>query len=170
MSAAVNRIEPTPERVRKRDLERPEEGVVVTDDQGRALERAIVHRSVDLLRRLLDRSAISLEMHLAAVMFRDTFRKAALDQLHAANWDREVRTVGHAPEAPGHKIEGARRRVGEALDAIGGPASLCGSVTWHVVGLELDLKSWALEHRRNPQLAVGLLVGALEQLVRFYRL
>jgi uncharacterized protein DUF6456 len=168
--SVARRIEPTPERARKGDLERPVDGVVVTDGAGRAVERTLVHRSVDLLGRLLDRNAISLQMHMAAAMFRDTFRKACLDSLHSSDWMREVHATGHVPDAPGARIEGARRRVLEALDHLGGAASLCGSVTWHVVGLELPLKDWARQHQRNPQLGVGLLVAALEQLVRFYRL
>ena len=38
----------------------------------------------------------------------------------------------------------ARRRVGQALDALGGLGSPAGSCVWHVVGLQRSIREWAM--------------------------
>ena len=60
----------------------------------------------------------------------------------------------------------ARRRVQDALDALGGLSSPAGSCVWHVVGRQRSLRDWALRQcwsgRPLPQgHAQGILVAAL---------
>ena len=38
----------------------------------------------------------------------------------------------------------ARRRIGGALDALGGLGSPAGSCVWHVVGLQRSIREWAM--------------------------
>lgn len=57
------------------------------------------------------------------------------------------------------------------LQAVGGINSKAGSVLWHIVGLEKSILQWCREHNdqklsRNE--VVGLLVGTLETLARYY--
>jgi hypothetical protein len=42
----------------------------------------------------------------------------------------------------------ARRRLGKALDALGGLGSPAGSCVWHVVGLQRSIREWALRQGR----------------------
>jgi uncharacterized protein DUF6456 len=162
------RIEPTPERLRKGGLEKPEDGVVVTDDSGHAVERASPYRNVDLLARLLRRDAITDKMHAAGSMFREVFRRACLEALHCSDWMREV-GAGRPADASAEALQ-CRRRVLATMDYLGGATSLRGSVLWSVVGLEQTLRDWSREHQRNPQEGLGILVASLEGLAQYYRL
>jgi hypothetical protein len=67
----------------------------------------------------------------------------------------------------------ARRRVGKALDALGGLGSPGGSCVWHVVGLQRSIREWALREGWGGKLvrveqAKGILVAALGMLVKHY--
>jgi hypothetical protein len=67
----------------------------------------------------------------------------------------------------------ARRRVGKALDALGGLGSPAGSCVWHVVGLQRRLREWALRQGWGGrpvrvEQAQGILVAALGVLAGFY--
>ncbi len=67
----------------------------------------------------------------------------------------------------------ARRRVGEALDALGGLGSPAGSCVWHVVGLQRSIREWAMRQGWGGrpvrvEQAQGILVAALGVLVGWY--
>ena len=67
----------------------------------------------------------------------------------------------------------ARRRVGNALDALGVPGSPAGSCVWHVVGLQRSLREWALRQGWGGrpvrvEQAQGILVAALGIMVKRY--
>ncbi|HTT78942.1 MAG TPA: hypothetical protein VMF86_04615, partial [Stellaceae bacterium] len=69
-------------------------------------------------------------------------------------------------EAPGVRIEAARRAVWAAIQAVGGIASPAGSCLWHVLGWQRTVKEWALEQgwagrRVSQEAASGILVAAL---------
>jgi len=60
----------------------------------------------------------------------------------------------------------ARRRVGEALDALGGLGSPAGNCVWHVVGLQRSIREWAMRQGWGGrpvrfEQAQGILVAAL---------
>jgi hypothetical protein len=60
----------------------------------------------------------------------------------------------------------ARRRVHQAMQALGGISSPAGSCVWHVVGLQRSVREWAIRQGwggrpvRQEQ-AQGILVAAL---------
>jgi hypothetical protein len=67
----------------------------------------------------------------------------------------------------------ARRRVGKALDALGGLGSPAGSCVWHVVGLQRSIREWALRQGWGGrpvrvEQAQGILVAALGIMVKHY--
>jgi hypothetical protein len=78
--------------------------------------------------------------------------------------------------APGDLTEAqvdARRRVGTALDALGGLGSPAGSCVWHVVGMQHSIREWAMRQGWGGrpvrvEQAQGILVAALGVLARFY--
>jgi hypothetical protein len=80
--------------------------------------------------------------------------------------------VGCGADLTGAQVD-ARRRVGSALDALGGLGSPAGSCVWHVVGLQRSIREWAMRQgwggrpvRVEP--AQGILVAALGVLAGFY--
>jgi hypothetical protein len=67
----------------------------------------------------------------------------------------------------------ARRRVGSALDALGGLGSPAGSCVWHVVGLQRSIREWAMRQGWGGkpvrvEQAQGIVVAALGMLSRYY--
>jgi hypothetical protein len=67
----------------------------------------------------------------------------------------------------------ARRRVGAALDALGGLGSPAGSCVWHVVGLQRSIREWAMRQGWGGrpvrvEQARGILVAALGVLAQHY--
>jgi hypothetical protein len=79
--------------------------------------------------------------------------------------------TGREPELNERQLH-ARRRVHEAMAALGGISSPGGSCVWHVVGLQRSVREWAL-HRgwggrpvRQEQ-AQGILIAALGILVAY---
>ena len=69
----------------------------------------------------------------------------------------------------------ARDQVAHAIYALGGFDSPGGSIVWHVVGVEVSIRDWALRqgwagrHMHPPQ-AQGTLVGALGVLTTHFGL
>jgi hypothetical protein len=124
-------------------------------------------RAVDTLAAMEWRGRITAGMRAAGDDFRETFRRAHLDPLRAAQLER----TGGSPTAlpPGIRIEAARERVWQTIRMIGGLGSPAGSCLWHVVGLEQTIKVWAMlqEWRRkrlDEETAAGILIGALGML------
>jgi Domain of unknown function (DUF6456) len=121
-----------------------------------------------LLGRLERRGAISAAQARAGEEFHRLFRLAALDPLRAADM---LRGPGGQPD--GNGIERARRRVDDALSALGGQGSPCGSCVWFVLGCELSLAGWARREgwQGRPlreEVAKGILTGALGVLTRHF--
>jgi len=157
---------PTPERRRKGDVERLERSIA--DEEGRP---ARPFRTMDTLGRMLRRGSISPAMHQAGEDFRAVFAAAQLDGLRAPDLARVAQTLPDL-EPTARQAE-ARKRVWQALQALGGIASPAGSCVWHVVGSEWSLRDWSLREGwggrpLSQETAAGILVGALGVLQAHY--
>lgn len=147
-----------------------EEAVRATDpDTG----TPILHRrAADTLSLLLANGTITQQMHDAGVVFRTLFQRAALDRVRTMSI---IRIEGGSVDPLSESQAGARQRVAKAVDALGGFDSPGGSIVWHVIGVEVSIRDWALRqgwagrHMHPPQ-AQGLLVGALGMLTAHFGL
>jgi hypothetical protein len=146
-----------PHRVRGRELEEVRE----KDPDGRIVYH---HRTVDTLGKMLRAGTITQEMHDAARDLQASFTVAQLDPLRALPILR-VPGTGREPDLSERQL-GARRRVHNAMAALGGISSPAGSCVWHVVGLQRSVREWAIRHGwggrpvRQEQ-AQGILIAAL---------
>ena len=144
------------------------EPVYEADPDGRPV---VHHRTVDTLGIMLRAGTISQSMHDAARDFQAQFTLARYDVVRCMPLMRLAGGSG-----PGDLTDtqlDARRRVGKALDALGGLGSPAGSCVWHVVGLQRSLREWALRQGWGGrpvrvEQAQGILVAALGMLAGFY--
>ena len=149
-----------PHKVKGRQLEEVRE----KDPDGRIVYH---HRTVDTLGKMLRAGTITPEMHEAAQAFQSSFIIAQLDPLRALPVLR-VPGTGREPDLNERQLD-ARRRVHEAMAALGGISSPAGSCVWHVVGLQRSVREWAMREGwggrpvRQEQ-AQGILVAALGML------
>ena len=144
-------------KVRGRELEEVRE----SDPNGRIV---VHHRTVDSLARMLRAGTITPEMHDVARTFQAAFDIANLDPLRAAPLLR-VPGVRREPVLSERQID-ARRRVHEAMQALGGITSPAGSCIWHIVGLQCSVREWSMRQGWNgrpirQEQAMGVLVAAL---------
>jgi hypothetical protein len=144
------------------------EPVYEADPEGRPV---VHHRTVDTLGIMLRAGTITQGMHDAARDFQAQFTIARYDVIRCMSLMRLPGGSG-----PGDLTEAqvdARRRVGKALDALGGLGSPAGSCVWHVVGLQRSIREWALRQGWGGrpvrvEQAQGILVAALGVLVGYY--
>jgi hypothetical protein len=122
-----------PHKVRGRQLEQVRE----KDPDGRIV---VHHRTVDTLGKMLRPGTITPEMHDTAKDFEAAFIVANLDPLRALPILR-VPGTGRDPDLNDRQPH-ARRRVYEAMQALGGISSPAGSCVWHVVGLQRSVREW----------------------------
>ena len=120
-------------------------------------------RAVDTLGMMLANGTITPQMHEAGCIFRTLFRSAALDGITTSQL---IRLAGATADAVSSRQIDARRRVAEALDALGGHDSPAGSCVWFVVGLEMSVREWAARRGWSGRpvsqpIAGGILVAAL---------
>jgi hypothetical protein len=113
---------------------------------------------------MLRAGTITQEMHDAAKDFQAAFIIANLDPLRALPVLR-VPGTGREPQLSDRQLH-ARRRVHEAMAALGGISSPAGSCVWHVVGLQRSVREWALRQGWGgrpveQKAAAGILVAAL---------
>jgi hypothetical protein len=133
----------------------------------------VLHRrAIDTLGMMLANGTITQEMHDAGGVFRRLFRAAALDGMSRSPL---VRLPGKTAEALSERTIDARRRVADALDALGGQGSAAGSCAWHVVGLEMSVREWAMRQGWggrpvSPPQAQGMLVATLAVLAGHFGL
>jgi hypothetical protein len=155
---------PTPERAQHGPVERLEQAI--GDAAG---QPSRPYRAPDTLHVMERRGSITAAMRQAGEDFRARFAIAQLDPLRATDLSR-LRVDGECRrperEAPGLRIETARRAVWLAIQAVGGIASPAGSCLWHVLGWQRTLKEWAIEQgwagrRVSQEAASGILVAAL---------
>src|SRR5436190_48007 len=154
----------TPERQRHGPIERLAQPIA--DTAGRP---ARPYRAVDTLAIMERRGSITAAMRQAGEDFRARFAVAQLDPLRALDLTHlRVAETGPRQErdAPGPRIEAARRSVWRVIQAVGGIASPAGSCLWRVLGWERPVKEWALEQgwsgrRVSQEAASCILVAAL---------
>ena len=154
-----------PHKVRGRQLEEVRE----KDPDGRIV---VHHRTVDTLGKMLRAGTISEEMYDAARAFQANFTIVQLDTLRALPLLR-VAGTGREPDLNERQLH-ARRRVHEAMQALGGLSSPAGSCVWHVVGLQRSIREWSMRQGwagrpvRQEQ-AQGILIAALGMLAAHLR-
>jgi hypothetical protein len=91
---------------------------------------------------MLRAGSIDQAMHDAAKDFQAAFIIAQLDPLRALPILR-VPGTGREPDLSERQLH-ARRRVPQAMAAVGGISSPAGSCLWHVVGLQRSVHEWAI--------------------------
>ena len=124
-----------PHKIKGRELEEVRE----RDPDGRVVYH---HRTVDTLGKMLRAGTITPEMYDAAKDLQADFIVANFDPLRALPILR-VPGNGREPDLNERQLD-ARRRVHEALQALGGISSPAGSCVWHVVGLQRSVREWAI--------------------------
>ena len=144
------------------------EPVYEADPDGRPV---VHHRNVDTLGNMLRAGTISPEMHDAARDFQARFTIAHYDSIRCMPLIR-LPGGGGAADFTDAQLD-ARRRVGNALDALGGLGSPAGSCVWHVVGLQCSVTEWARRQGWGGrpvrvEQAQGILIAALGVLARHY--
>ncbi len=138
-------------------------------DTGRVITH---HRAVDTLGLMLRNGTIGQELYDAGVLFRALFRKAAIDRVMTMAFLRlPGQRVDHLSETSVH----ARIKIANAMDVLGGHSSAAGSCAWHVVGLEMSVREWALRQGWGgrpvaPPQAQGMLVATLSVLAGHFGL
>ena len=120
-------------------------------------------RAVDTLGLMLTNGNITPQMHEAGCIFRTLFRSAAIDSMATSQL---IRLPGSTADRLSDRQLDARRRVLNALDALGGPDSPAGSCVWFVVGLEISVREWAARRGWSGRpvaqpIAGGIIVAAL---------
>jgi hypothetical protein len=155
-----------PKHVPQRELEEVRE----KDPDGRIVYH---HRTVDTLVKMLRSGTIDEMMYDAAKDLQASFIVANLDPLRALPILR-VPGTGHQTELNERQL-GARRRVYDAMQTLGGISSPAGSCVWHVVGLQQSVREWAMRQGWggrpvDPKEAKGILVAALGMLANHYGL
>jgi hypothetical protein len=138
------------------------------DPDGRVV---VHHRLVDTLGRMLRSGTIDEAMHDAGRDLQAAFIVAQLDPMRAVPILRAPR-VRHDPELSERQLD-ARRRVHEALQALGGISSPGGSWAWHVLGCQRSIREWAMRQgwRGRPlhvQQAQGIALATLDLLARHF--
>jgi hypothetical protein len=133
----------------------------------------VAHRcAVDTLGQMLANGTITPQMHEAGSIFRTLFRAAALDGIATSQL---IRLAGATnDDMPNRQID-ARRRIANAVDALGGHDSPAGSCVWFVVGLEFSMREWAQRQgwagrTVHGPTAQGMLVAALGTLAMHFGL
>jgi hypothetical protein len=142
--------------------------VYEADPDGRPV---VHHRVVDTLGRMLKAGTISRQMHDAARDFQAQFTIACYDTLVCMRFQRHP-SKGNRAELTEAQID-ARRRVDEAMDALGGLGSPAGGCVWHIVGLQRSIREWAMRQGWggrpiNEKQAQGILIAGLGVLMRHY--
>lgn len=165
--AADGTIAPTAERWARGEVEALPHAIA--DEEGRP---AAPFRAIDTLMQMERRGTITSEMHKAGDRFRDDFALSALDPLRAADLGRVPR-AGPLLSLSDVQLS-ARRRVADAIAALGGFSSPGGSCCWHVLGWQMTVKEWALRagwggKPLGEKTAAGVLIAALGMLKEHYR-
>jgi hypothetical protein len=128
-------------------------------------------RTIDTLGTMMKNGTITSQMHDAGQDFTATFVLAQLSGPSVPSFNRIP--GGQWRDSMTERVAFARKRIGEAMDAVGGIGSPGGSAVWHVAGLGMNLKEWAALQGWNgrslsqPE-ARGILVAALGMLAMHY--
>jgi hypothetical protein len=128
-------------------------------------------RTIDTLGTMMKNGTITAEMHDAGQDFSATFVIAQLSGPNVPSFDRIP--GGQWRDSMTERVAFARKRIGEAMDAVGGIGSPGGSAVWHVAGLGMSLKEWSAMQggngrRLSQHEARGVLLAALGMLSMHY--
>lgn len=139
------------------------------DDDGRAVKH---FRCVDTLGLLLKGGSISAAQHDAGQQFATDFARAFASGIVTARLDG-LPCGTRAGELLVERNARVARDVRTALNAVGGSTMPAGEALWHIVGLGMSIREWALRsawsgQSRSPKQARSILLGALTQLARYY--
>ena len=158
---------PSPERRQHDRITRADE--TVADTNGAI---GLPWYTESMLARLERRGDITARERHAGEQFNRLFQLAHLDPLRAADLRRMApgEQTGRA-----HGGERARRRIIQAIDALGGHGSPCGSCAWFVLGVDLSLHEWARREGWGGrtiryEVAKGTLCGTLGVLAKHFGL
>ena len=110
-------------------------------------------------------------MHDAGQDFNRTFVFAQMEPVGSPALDRIP--GGQWRDSMTERCAFARKRLGQALDAVGGISSPGGCAVWHVAGLGKSVREWAAQEGwsgrpMNEREAKGILIGALAMLALHY--
>lgn len=125
-----------------------------------------VWRAIDTIDFMARRGSLGPAQVSAARRFQEDFRQAGLDPLRAQNLERMDRGIG----SDERRLD-ARRRIGRAMDKLGGHGSLLAQVCWYVLGAGFALADvatrleWSGGSVDRKALA-GVLIAALDLLTR----
>src|SRR5205807_3511706 len=125
------------------------------------------HVTTLALNRLGGREVDALVLGIAAAadQFRIAFRVAHIDALRAAEMARTMGTGGRPQEPP----IWAKRLVNEVVIRLGGEKSIAASAVWFIIGLEIPISRWSLEHAGiNRHAGTGVLLAALGILAFYF--
>lgn len=120
------------------------------------------------LARLEHKGVITAEEAAAGERFNRLFQRAGLDGLQAADMARVPVAGGPMFGDVSASGERCRRRIADAVTALGGHGSIAASAVWHVVGLEWSVRRWSISARRPDPQAAGILIGALAVLAAHF--
>ena len=114
---------------------------------------------------------ITREMQDSARDFAATFTIARFDPVVCMSLDR-LPGSSNPPDLTDAQVD-ARRRIGAAMDALGGLSSPAGSCVWHVVGMQRSIREWSMRQGWGgkpigEKQAHGILVAALGMLAGHY--
>jgi hypothetical protein len=166
--AGYDILPPPPERGQHDRIRRSDRQLV--DVRGDIADPFIV---VSLLGRWHAEGRIDLAEVDAGARFHREFRLGSLGDLHAADVGRVRSSAGWTGRAISANAEHFRRRVWDALEALGGLDRPPASCIYHVIGCEQTLKDWCRERytarRISEHQAPGILVAALACLASHYQ-
>ena len=124
-------------------------------------------RTLDTLGLLLKRKKIDRAAHDAGQSFAEDFYDAQLGGAKAIDY-AAVRGGQLSADSMTEHAAFARRRVHQALGAVGGIGSPSGKVLWDIVGLGTPLTQAAQEIGRDRREVIGMLISTLFVLARHY--
>ena len=130
------------------------------------------YRTVDTLALMLRNGSITGAMHDAGQQFATDFARAFASGIVTARLDG-LPCGTRSGELMVERNARVARDVRAALDAVGGSTTPAGEALWHIVGLGMSIREWALRsawtgQSRSPKQARSILLGALTQLARYY--
>ncbi len=159
---------PTPERLGKGDIERATRKWFDDHKTESNQNPGLPYLVVGVLTRMHRKRDITDTMKTAGERFAADFAISGFDPRHAPDL---ARIPGQAWREDGTvNIEAARRRVNDALDALGGRASVGASACWHVLGCEDKITKWSAQTGINHRYFPGILIASLSQLERHFGL
>ena len=143
----------------------------VSEAENGTTHRTEHFRTVDSLALLLRHGSITTSMYDAGQDFNRTFVFAQLEPVGSPALDRIP--GGQWRDSMTERCAFARKRLGQALDAVGGISSPGGCAVWHVAGLGKSVREWAAQEGwngrpMNEREAKGILIGALAMLALHY--